>query len=547
MTMTDGTLILVVDDNEAIRYGKTRILRAAGFEIIEAANGSDALRLLHERMPRLVVLDVQLPDIDGLEVCRRIKADLATASVLVLQVSATHVTEADTVRALEGGADASLTEPLEAPVLIATVRALLRARQAEDAIRDALAREQTARAAAEAANRAKDEFLATLSHELRSPIGAVLTWVTLLRSGKVDEARAAHALSAIERNTRLQVKLIEDLLDVSRIISGKMHFETVPVDLASVIDTALDSTRPSADAKGIRLAADVEPGINPLAGDPGRLQQVVSNLLSNAVKFTPQGGHVDLSARQVGAHAQIRVADSGRGIDQTFLPHLFERFRQADSSSTRAEGGLGLGLAIVRHLVELHGGTVQAASTGLGQGATFTVTLPLPTSRIGAPAVVERHVIPSATVALASTPLRGIRIVIVDDERDARDAVAAVLEQCGAIVMPAASVREALAVLDRTSADVVVSDIAMPGEDGYAFIRAIRGRTTEDVSRIPALALTAFGGLEEERRIHNAGYDRYLAKPVEATELIRAVVLLAQSRPPGTAGGPPAVREKTDA
>src|SRR6185295_7489201 len=229
----------VVDDNEVARYGKSRILRNAGYEVIEAASGGDALRLVAERSPRVVVLDVNLPDIDGWDVCRRVKGDPATSSVIVLQVSATHVREEDKVRSLEAGADASLTEPLDPHVMVATVRALVRARHAEDALRDALAREQAARATAESANRTKDEFLATLSHELRSPLGAILTWVTLLRSGRVDEARSAHALEAIERNTRLQVKLIEDLLDVSRIISGKMRLEMALVDLEAVVEAAL--------------------------------------------------------------------------------------------------------------------------------------------------------------------------------------------------------------------------------------------------------------------------------------------------------------------
>jgi signal transduction histidine kinase len=526
--MTAGTLILVVDDNDTARYGKSRILRGAGYQVLEAATGTEALQIIAERMPRLVVLDVQLPDIGGWEICRRIKTEESTASMVVLQVSATHVTEADTVRALEGGADASLIEPVEAPVLIATVKALLRARQAEDAIRDALAREQAARAEAEAANRAKDEFLAVLSHELRSPIGAVLTWVTLLRSGQVDGQRAAHALAAIERNTRLQVKLIEDLLDVSRIISGKLHVDMTPVELATVVDSAIEAARPIADAKSIRLAASAEGDIGFVAGDPERLQQIVSNLLSNAIKFTPAGGGVQLALSRSDGTAKIRVSDTGRGIDPDFLPHLFERFRQADSSSTRRHGGLGLGLAIVRHLVELHGGTVSATSPGPGHGSTFTVTLPLSATQPDRGPSIERHVAGATTAELAPTALRGVRVVIVDDEPDARDAIAAVLEQCGATVTPAASVRDGLALVDRIRPDVVVSDIAMPGEDGYTFIQHIRQGPEAALARVPTLALTAFGGHEEERRIRSAGYDRYLAKPVDAAELVHAVTMLAR-------------------
>src|SRR6266850_7339742 len=294
MVGKDKPLVLVVDDNETGRYSKTRVLRQAGFDVIEASTGTDALRPPVEHSPRLVALDVNLPDVDGWEVCRRIKADPSTASVLVLQISATYVHEADTVRALEGGADACLTEPIEPPVLVATIRALLRARQAEDELRDALAREQEARNAAEVANRAKDEFLATLSHELRSPLGAILTWVTLLRAGRLDEARSARALEAIERNTRLQVKLVEDLLDVSRIITGKMNLDVRLVELPTVIDAALDTVRPAAEAKLVRLDAVLDRRLGPVLADADRLQQVMWNLLVNAIKFTPREGRIEI-------------------------------------------------------------------------------------------------------------------------------------------------------------------------------------------------------------------------------------------------------------
>jgi signal transduction histidine kinase len=519
-------LILVVDDNDSVRYGKVRILRQAGFEVIEAATGMDTLRLVAECMPRLVLLDVQLPDINGWEICRRIKGNPETASVLVLQVSATYVHGEDTVRALEGGADASLTEPIEPTVLVATVNAMLRARHAEDALREALAREQTARQAAEDANRTKDEFLATLSHELRTPLGAILTWVTLLRFGRLDEAKSERGLEAIERNARLQTRMIEDLLDVSRIISGKLRIEVGPVDLAAVVDAALDAVRPAAEKKGVRLKTSIARDLGIIAGDGARLQQIASNLVANAIKFTPKDGLVTVGLEASNGSARIRVTDDGRGIEPAFLPHIFERFRQADSSSTRAEGGLGLGLAIVRHLVELHGGTVEATSAGIGRGATFTVTLP----RTAMPSIAGAPRLPPMRVRGRMQPLPrldAVRVLVVDDEIDARDAIAAVLQRCGAGVTVVGSVRDALDRLSEDGVDVVVSDIAMPVEDGYRLIEAMRG-SQRDGTRVPALALTAYASADEQRRILGAGFDACLAKPVEAITLAAEVARLAK-------------------
>jgi signal transduction histidine kinase len=525
-------LILVVDDNEVGRYTKARILRDAGYEVIEAATGDSALRLTVERAPRLVLLDVNLPGVDGLEVCRRLKADPVTASVAVLQVSATHVREEDTVRALEGGADASLTEPIEPAVLVATVRALLRARLAEDALRDALAREQVTRAAAEAANRTKDEFLATLSHELRSPLGVILTWVALLRSGRIDDAGKIRALEAIERNTRHQAKLIEDLLDVSRIISGKMRLEVGVVSLADVVEAALEGVRHAADAKVIRLEVPPAATVGPVSGDPARLQQVIWNLLSNAVKFTPRGGQVSVHVERVESQAQIQVADSGRGIDPVFLPHIFERFRQADSSTTRSDGGLGLGLAIVRHLVELHGGTVQAESDGFGHGSTFTVRLPLRAVNLPVATALPVRTSRPLPPVLPLPELNGVHVLVLDDEPDAREALAAVLEGSTARVTAVATVREALAAVERGEVQVVVSDIAMPSEDGYRFIVDLRRLPADRGGTLPVIALTAHAGVQERQRILAAGFDEYLAKPIEPRDLVTTVARMAARSSP---------------
>ena len=449
--------ILVVDDHTTSRYAKARTLQHAGFEVIEADNGTRALELLRVHRPRLVVLDVNLPDIDGFELCRRIKADPETASTVVLQVSATYVHQSDMVRALETGADASLVEPIDATVLVATVRALLRARTAEDALRDALA-------SAEAANRVKDEFLATLSHELRTPLGAILTWVTLLRGEPVDSEHLTRGLAAIERNTRLQAKLVEDLLDISRIISGKMQLDVGRVDLKGIVGAAVEAIAPAAAAKDVRLAADFATDLPAIDGDAGRLQQIVSNLLSNAVKFTPPLGRADIRVWQTDGWVQIQVHDTGKGIEPQFLPHVFERFLQADSSTTRTEAGLGLGLAIVRHLAQAHGGSAEAASEGVGRGATFTVRLPVPKGATAG--VLPRTAALHPRVSPGPSPRReltGVRVLVVEDDSDSRDAILAALTSAGATLVSASNVREALERFAEGPVDVLVSDIGMPG------------------------------------------------------------------------------------
>ena len=526
MDAEERELILVVDDREAGLYHKSRTLRGAGYTVIQARTGGDALRAVRERKPRLVVLDVKLPDLDGLEVCRRIKSDPETASVLVLQTSATYVTEEDTVRALEGGADGSLIEPVPAPVLLASVRALLRARVAEDALRIALGREQRARedsedarAAIEAANRTKDEFLARLSHELRSPLGIILTWVTLLRSGEVDEAQTARGLEVIERNTRLQASLIDDLLDLSRVLSGKMHLDRDLVDLSTVIQSLLESIRPSAEAKSIRVRSSIQPGVRPTWGDPHRIQQVVWNLLTNAVKFTPDGGRVDVAVTGTEGHVLLAVTDTGIGLEPATAGRIFEPFQQVDEASGRRSGGLGLGLAIVRHIVELHGGRVEATSPGRNQGTTFRVQLPcaLPGAKS------------KAHGGDRASTLAGIHVLTVEDDPEALEAVAAVLRRFGAAVESAASVEEAFRTLRSFPPHVIVSDISMPGEDGIAFIRAVRSSTGVDGRDTPALAVTARASAEDERLILDAGYDAYLRKPVDASQLVDAVAELARS------------------
>jgi PAS domain S-box-containing protein len=378
-----------------------------------------------------------------------------------------------------------------------------------------LVSEQAARRDAEAANRAKDEFLATLSHELRTPLNAIVGWAHLLKTGQLDDGQRARAVDVIDRNAKAQSQIVADVLDVSRIVMGKLRLDVRPVLLSDVIEEALDTVRPAAAAKDIRLEATLG-GDSRVSGDPDRLQQVVWNLLSNAIKFTPSGGRVHLRLRRAEGHVDVVVEDTGAGIRPDFLPHVFERFRQSDSSSTRAHGGLGLGLALVRHLVELHGGTVTAQSQGEGQGATFTVRLPLMLA-----SARER---PEPAV-----DLQGLRVLVVDDDTEARERVAAALRHVGAQVRTAATVVEALADVDQHPPSVIVSDVEMAGEAGYQFIRRLRQLDPEHGGTIPAAALTANARPDEVRRALEAGFQRHLAKPSAPDEIARAVAALART------------------
>jgi PAS domain S-box-containing protein len=385
--------------------------------------------------------------------------------------------------------------------------------------------EKEARIRAEEANRLKDEFLATLSHELRTPLTAMLGWTRMLRMRQLDENTSRHALQTIERNVRAQTQLIEDLLDVSRIITGKLRLDTRPVELVPVIEAAIDSVQPAAEAKDILLERSLDPMAGPVLGDPARLQQVIWNLLSNAVKFTPRGGHVRIQLARSKSSAAITIKDSGIGIKEDFLPYVFDRFRQADSSSTRAHGGLGLGLAIVRHLVELHGGTVSAESDGAERGASFTVDLPLRAVNIRRPEAggdgARRET--EATTDECPPQLEGVRILIVDDEEDARQVLAMALRECKAVVETAANARQAIEALRRARPDVLISDIGMPDEDGYSLVQRLRADEDPRLRELPAVALTAYAGEDDRMRSIAAGFQVHLAKPVDPEALIAAV------------------------
>ena len=387
---------------------------------------------------------------------------------------------------------------------------------------------------AEESSRLKEEFLATISHELRTPLSAILGWARMLRMGQLSEENAAKALDTIERNARAQAQLVDDLLDVSRIITGKLRMDVQPADPNSFIDAAVEAVRPAADAKGVRVQKVIDTGAISIPGDPVRLQQVVWNLLSNAIKFTPRGGRVQIRSERVNSHLEIVVSDTGQGIAPDFLPHVFDRFRQADQKTSRQHGGMGLGLAIVRHLVEMHGGTVRAMSDGEGHGSTFTVMLPISPVYSVDPSGGRVH--PAARDLLpplddeCGDNLNGLRILVVDDEADTRELLKQGLEYCGAEVKIVGSAAEALNAVIATVPDILISDIGMPGVDGYDLIRQVRGLPPNRGGKIPAIALTAYTRTEDRLHSLRAGYDMHVPKPVELAELVAVAATVVRRK-----------------
>jgi signal transduction histidine kinase/CheY-like chemotaxis protein len=393
----------------------------------------------------------------------------------------------------------------------------------EEARKQLLLDERQARAEAEAANRIKDEFLATLSHELRTPLTSLLGWASLLRGPDIDDVLLDKGLQTIERNARIQTQLIDDLLDVSRIISGKLNLEVRPVDISSAVEAAITVVRPASEAKGIRLTYSRHPVMGAISGDSARLQQIIWNLLSNAVKFTPERGRIEVQLRQLDEHVQVTVSDNGQGISAEFLPRVFDRFRQADSSTTRDYGGLGLGLAIARHLVELHGGTIRAESAGESCGATFCVTFPLLLERVEAKQ--SNH--SGEYNVVNAKKLEGLRVLVVDDEPDARQIISTLIRKTGAEVFACESANEALEALETWHPDVLMSDIAMPGEDGYSLINRIRSLPAERGGDVPAAAFTAYAREEDRQRALEAGYQIHIAKPISSGQLVEMIAHLA--------------------
>ncbi len=511
-----GERVLIVSDDTDLR-GYLRALVESRWTAESAVDYATALATAAETTPNLVLVDADAASVAGL--ARALRVDPRTRRIPVLMIAAAPGQEQ---REGEVGPDEYVAKPFASRDLLSRIGAHLHLARVRD---EATRREQQARLDAEAANRAKDEFIAMISHELRTPLGAILIWAQLLRAEELDANATARAVGMIVRSTKTLAQLIDDLLDVSRIIAGKLTFEAHPVDLRFVVEAALDAAQPAAQARGVVIERQIETGVPPVSGDAGRLQQVVGNLVANAIKFTPEGGRIEAALERSGTRARVRIRDPGSGISAEFLPFIFERFRQADTTSTRKQKGLGLGLAIARHIVELHGGSIEAASPGEGQGSTFTVTLPLSLRGEEVRAVAA----PEDDADAAASRLAGVRILVVDDEEDAREAMVVLLTQAGARVQSVGSAAEAMDLMRAQPPDVLLSDIAMPGEDGYALIRRVRELAADRGGRIPAAALTAYASLEDRRKALQAGYNEHLPKPVDPRRLIATVAGLVSS------------------
>jgi signal transduction histidine kinase len=508
----------------------------AGFEIEVFSDGPAMLerRSMHGG-PSVLILDGQLPGMSGLEICRFLRAqvDEIALPILMLTVQGNKV---DIVEALSAGANDYLTKPYDAAELVARVGGLSRTRRLQEELqkeREQLRSVDAERERllihandgwkrAEEANRVKDDFLAVVSHELRTPLNAIAGWVGLLKGGTLPPEKAKHALDTIDRNARSQTQLIDDLLDVSRIISGKLHMQMDLVNFEDLMRLAHDAVEPTARSKNLTISIDVAPGNYEVIGDAGRLQQVVWNLLSNAVKFTPDGGSIGLRL-EVTDKVRLAISDTGRGIGPELLPYIFDRFRQGEGTMTRRYGGLGLGLAIVKHLVQLHGGEIRAESAGEGRGATFHVELDCAS---GAASEAGRGARLTPPGGGRAQELLNVKMLVVDDDEDSRDVLVHVLKLAGAHVDVASSAADALRALQGRIPDVLVSDIGMPMEDGFSLIKRIRALAPAQGGKLPAVALTAYARSEDRATALRAGFNAHVAKPVEASELIAVIASL---------------------
>ena len=533
--------ILLADDNADMREYLRRLL-AARYDVEAFADGEAALGMARLQKFDLVLTDVMMPKLDGFGLLKALRTDERTHTIPVILLSA-RAGEESRVEGMGAGADDYLVKPFSARELLARVEAHLNLqrvrRETEQALIQMMEREQKARASAEVANRVKDDFLAMLSHELRTPLNAIIGWSHLLKKGLLSEQDRERGINVIDRNASAQRAIIDELLDVSRIVTGKLKLETTPVELGGVIEAAVDAARPAAEAKGIKIFKAFDPNAGLVNGEAGRLQQVIWNLLSNAVKFTPNGGRIDVELNVAGKDLKVVVRDTGEGIEPEFLPFIFERFRQADTSPKRSHGGLGLGLSIVRSLVEMHGGQISATSEGTWMGSTFTVTLPM----MALSDVEEVDVKPLGTQVLAnkwqqngddsSAPepqsdlLSGVRVLTVDDQQDTRELIALALGRYGAEVRASDSASNALKMIEEWKPHVVVSDIGLPEMDGYDFLRRLR-EIEGDGERIPAIAVTGYAGALDESKALNAGYALHLSKPIELSVLASAIAKVSR-------------------
>jgi two-component system, sensor histidine kinase len=500
--------ILNVNDDSASRYVASRILEMGGYRVIEASTGYEALRLAAQHRPDLIILDVKLPDIIGYEVASRLRASPDTASISVLHTSATFVTPDKRVQGLDAGADGYLTQPFEPAELIATVRSLLRLRHAERELR-VRADQLTA------ADRRKDEFLAMLAHELRNPLAAIMTAIGILERKPTEDVKEARMRSIIQRQTHHLARLVDDLLDVSRITRGKVELRRERLDALSVLQQVIALIRPVAEGRGLSLEPQLHEGPLWVEGDNTRLEQIFMNLLDNAAKYTDAGGHITVRAYPEGvdgsARAVVRIRDTGIGIPSHKLPDIFELFIQADESLERSRGGLGIGLTLVRNLVELHGGTIGATSDGPGQGSEFVVKLPL------CPAVP----LLSGKPPLSTASARHRRILLVEDNSDARQALKDLLELWGHQVQVAQNGMEGVALALEIHPDLALVDIGLPGLDGYRVAEELRARAGRNIRLV---AITGYGGPEDRSRAHQAGFDHHMVKPVKPDELNRLLM-----------------------
>jgi two-component system, sensor histidine kinase len=494
--MSSQETILVVDDNESQRYAKTRILQSGGFRTIESNTGLGGLELARAHKPGLVLLDIKLPDIDGFEVCRRLREDPETVSIAIVQITASYERPEHAVRGLEGGADTFLVAPVDPTVLVATVRAMLRLRRAETALREA--------------DRRKDEFLAVLAHELRNPLAPLRTSLALFERSKLDDPMLQRARAIMERQISQMVRLIDDLLDVSRINQQKLELRKTDTTIAEILDSAVETSRPGLEAARHQLLVQAPAEPIRLYADKLRLAQVFANLLSNSSKYTAPGGRITVEVRRDGETAEVSVADTGIGIHADELPRVFDMFSQLRRDAELPDrGGLGIGLALVRRLVELHGGTVTARSGGVGKGATFTVSLPLGRTPVGAS--------PPPVRVPETAPERSKRVLVVDDNADAASSLALLLEGMGHEVCTAQDGEHALDAARAFRPQVIFMDIAMPRVDGLEAARRIREE--EWGQDVVICALTGFGQADDRERSRDAGITLHLVKPIDPQDV----------------------------